>query len=70
MHVNTRTTLVIYFVIHTNERFVKLLRDYEREQDEQKALIETTRLELKEHNRSRTNVKSFIFNFHRPLALQ
>jgi hypothetical protein len=44
----------------TDERFVKLSRDYEREQDEQKALIEATRRELKERERSRANVKSFI----------
>jgi hypothetical protein len=44
----------------TDERFIKLSRDYEREQDEQKAVIETTRRELKERERSRINVKSFI----------
>ena len=44
----------------TDERFIKLSRDYEREQDEQKAMIDTTRRELKEQERSRTNVKSFI----------
>ena len=33
---------------------------YEREQDEQKAAIEATRRELKERERSRSNVKSFI----------
>jgi len=44
----------------TDERFIKLSRDYEREQDEQKAVIEATRRELKERERSRTNVKSFI----------
>jgi len=44
----------------TDERFVKLSRDYEREQDEQKATIEATRRELKEQERSRANVKSFI----------
>jgi len=44
----------------TDERFVKLSRDYEREQDEQKAVIEATQRELKEQERSRTNVKSFI----------
>ena len=30
----------------TDERFIKLSRDYEREQDEQKAVIEATRREL------------------------
>ena len=44
----------------TDERFVKLSRDYEREQAEQKTTIETTRRELKEWERSRTNVTSFI----------
>ena len=44
----------------TDERFIKLSRDYEREQDEQKALIETVRRELKERERNRSNVKSFI----------
>ena len=44
----------------TDERFVKLSRDYEREQDEQKSVIEAMRRELKERERSRVNVKSFI----------
>jgi hypothetical protein len=44
----------------TDERFIKLSRDYEREQDEQKVVIEATRRELKERERSRVNVKSFI----------
>ena len=44
----------------TDERFIKLSRDYEREQDEQKTVIVETSRELKERERSRTNVKSFI----------
>jgi len=44
----------------TDDRFVKLSRDYEREQDDLKAVIEATRKELKEQEKTRTNVKSFI----------
>jgi DNA invertase Pin-like site-specific DNA recombinase len=44
----------------TDERFVKLSREYEREQNKLKAEIETTRREVKERERSRLNVKSFI----------
>ena len=44
----------------TDERFVKLSRDYEREQDTLKAVIEDTRKELKEQEKSKTNVKGFI----------
>jgi DNA invertase Pin-like site-specific DNA recombinase len=44
----------------TDERFIKLSRDYEREQDEQKTVIIALSRELKERERSRTNVKSFI----------
>jgi hypothetical protein len=44
----------------TDERFVKLSRDYEREQDSLKSVIEGTRRELKEQEKSRTDVKSFI----------
>jgi hypothetical protein len=44
----------------TDERFVKLSRDYEREQDALKAVIEETRRELKEQEKSKANVKAFI----------
>jgi hypothetical protein len=44
----------------TDERFVKLSRDYEQEQDSLKTVIEVTRKELKEQEKSKTNVKSFI----------
>ena len=44
----------------TDERFVKLSREYEWEQDGLKSAIEATRRELKERERNRTNVKSFI----------
>ena len=44
----------------TDERFVILSRDYEREQDGQKAVIDAARRELKERERSHANVKSFI----------
>ena len=44
----------------TDERFIKLSRDYEREQAEQKTVIKAIGRELKERERSRTNVKSFI----------
>ena len=44
----------------TDERFVKLSRDYEREQDNLKSFAETARKDLKEQEKSRTNVKSFI----------
>jgi DNA invertase Pin-like site-specific DNA recombinase len=44
----------------TDERFIKLSRDYEREQDGLKTAIETTRCDLKEQERGRANVTSFI----------
>ena len=44
----------------TDERFIKLSRDYEREQGEQKAIIEAMNRELKERERNRVNGKSFI----------
>ena len=44
----------------TDERFVKLSRDYEREQDEQKTMIKATRRELKEREHSRSNIANFI----------
>ena len=44
----------------TDERFIKLSRDYEREQNEMKSLIEATRKELKEQEKNKTNVKAFI----------
>jgi hypothetical protein len=44
----------------SDERFVKLSRDFEHEQDEQKATIDEIRRELKEQELNRTNVKSFI----------
>jgi DNA invertase Pin-like site-specific DNA recombinase len=44
----------------TDERFVKLSRDYEQEQDRLKATIKTVSQELKEQEKKRTNVKAFI----------
>ena len=44
----------------TDERFIKLSRDYEREQEEQQTKIKAISQELKEREKSRTNVKSFI----------
>lgn len=44
----------------TDERFIKLSRGYEREQDEMNFSIEVTRKELKGQEQKRTNVKSFI----------
>jgi hypothetical protein len=44
----------------TDERFIKLSSDYEREQDSLKSLIEEKRKELKEQEKNRVNVKSFI----------
>ena len=44
----------------TDERFIKLSRDYEREQDELKTLIETTGKELRAQEKSKNNVKGFI----------
>ena len=44
----------------TDERFVKLSRDYEREQDNLKSVIEVKRKELVEQEKNRINVKSFI----------
>jgi DNA invertase Pin-like site-specific DNA recombinase len=44
----------------SDERFIKLSRDYEREQDELSFSIEATRKELKGREQKRINVKSFI----------
>ena len=44
----------------TDERFIKMSRDYEREQDELKSFIEATRRELKEQEKGKNNVKGFI----------
>jgi DNA invertase Pin-like site-specific DNA recombinase len=44
----------------TDERFIRLSRDYEREQSELKTVIETTRRELSAQEQKRTSVKSFI----------
>ena len=44
----------------TDERFIKLSRDYECEQGVQKNVIEAMNRELKEQERNRVNVKSFI----------
>ena len=44
----------------TDERFIKLSRDYEREQDELKAFIEITSKEIKGQEQKRNNVKCFI----------
>jgi hypothetical protein len=44
----------------TDERFVKLSRDYEREQAGLKAAIEAARAELKAREKKQTNVKSFV----------
>ena len=44
----------------TDERFIKLSRDYEREQAEQTTMIKVINRELKEREQSRISVKSFI----------
>jgi hypothetical protein len=44
----------------TDDRFVKLSRDYEQEQDDLKSSVEDKRNELKEREKNRINVKSFI----------
>ncbi|MDR1184719.1 MAG: recombinase family protein [Coriobacteriales bacterium] len=44
----------------SDERFVKLSRDYEREQDELSATIKDTRTELKAREKKQTKVRDFI----------
>ena len=44
----------------TDERFIKLSRDYELEQDNLKAAAETMRQELKQQEQKKGNVKSFV----------
>ena len=44
----------------TDERFVKLSRDYELEQGKLKTFIKVKHKELGEHEKSHANVKSFI----------
>jgi hypothetical protein len=44
----------------TDERFVKLSRDYEREQDGLKETIEILRRDLKEQKRKKDDLKSFV----------
>jgi len=44
----------------TDERFIKLSRDFELEQDNLKATAEVMRQELKQQERQKGNVKSFI----------
>jgi DNA invertase Pin-like site-specific DNA recombinase len=44
----------------SDERFIKLSRDYEREQSGLEATIEAIRKELKEHRRKRADVRDFI----------
>jgi DNA invertase Pin-like site-specific DNA recombinase len=44
----------------SDERFVKLSRDYEREQDGLSAIIEDTRKDLKAQEKKQTKVKDFI----------
>ena len=44
----------------TDERFIKLFRDYEFEQDNLKTTAETMRQELKQQEQKKGNVKSFI----------
>ena len=44
----------------TDERFIKLSRDYELEQDNLKATSKILREEVKQMEKSKTNVKSFI----------
>jgi DNA invertase Pin-like site-specific DNA recombinase len=44
----------------TDERFIKMSRDYEREQSDLKNIAEVTRRELKEHKRKRSNANEFI----------
>ena len=44
----------------TDERFIKLSRDYELEQDNLKSTSKILREEVRQHEKCRTNVKSFI----------
>ena len=44
----------------TDERFIKLSRDYELEQDNLKAMSKILREEVKQQEKSKSNVKSFI----------
>ena len=44
----------------TDERFIKLSRDYEHEQDNLTAEAEAMRRDVKEQEQKKTNVKSFI----------
>ena len=44
----------------TDERFIKLSREYELEQDNLKAMSEVLRKDLKQQEQNKTNVKSFI----------
>lgn len=44
----------------TDERFIKLSRDYELEQDNLKAQVKILREEVKQQEKSKSNVKSFV----------
>jgi hypothetical protein len=54
----------------TDDRFVKLSRDYELEQDDLKSSVEDKRKELKEREKNRMNVKSFIDTAKKYTSLQ
>lgn len=44
----------------TDERFIKLSGDYEREQDELKSLVDTLRRDIKEREKKKTDAKNFV----------
>ncbi|MFV0400103.1 MAG: DUF4368 domain-containing protein [Oscillospiraceae bacterium] len=44
----------------TDERFIKLSRDYELEQDNLKSQVKILREEVKQQEKSKSNVKSFV----------
>ena len=44
----------------SDERFIKLSRDYEQEQEQLKAVVETMGREVKQQEQKKTNVRKFI----------
>ena len=44
----------------SDERFIKLSRDYEQEQEQLKAVVETLEREVKQQEQKKTNVRKFI----------
>ena len=44
----------------SDERFIKLSRDYEQEQEQLKAVVETLGREVKQQEQKKTNVRKFI----------